>query len=174
MNAPALIPVSTAQLPRTYEAGAGVYMVMDDSGRIKIGVTSDIAQRISGLQTGSSSRLSLIRFFPGAGPRIERWLHKKFKDFRLHGEWFRFDDQMLTIRPPDEATSTGPTVVVRRDIRLTAREKLKVADESADLIGLTGRERLMVLVQHLDDAEADLLCEEIRAFIKARALAGAA
>ena len=78
---------------------------------------------------------------------------------------------MMTIRPPDEATSTGPTVVVRRDIRLTAREKFKTTDDSADLMGLTSRERLLVLIQHVNDEEADMLCDTIRAFIKARAAA---
>jgi len=55
------------------------------SGLIKIGRTSNLKTRIQALQCGSGIPLQTLAFIPSD---IEQELHFKFKDFRVHGEWF--------------------------------------------------------------------------------------
>lgn len=160
-------------ISRATVSGAGVYFLQDDLGRVKIGVTKDIAARKAAVQTGSGSDLHLIRFIAGAGPKVEKWLHRRFKDLHIRGEWYAFFGDMLTVTPPDEVPSRV-TVVQRRDIGLTLRERIRSIEESADLMGLSHKERLMMIVQQTTDDEAGEVCEAIRAFIKARVQAGAA
>ena len=148
-------------------SGQGVYMVEDGLGRVKIGVTRVIDQRLSGLRTGSSTPLDLIRFIEGASPKIERWFHRRFKDARIRGEWFHFVDEMLTIAPPEEVPVI-PRIVKRRDVRLTVKERIRQADETADIMGLTARQRLMFLIQQVEGEEAEALCEAIRDFSAAK------
>lgn len=161
---PAITPTQ-ARLPRTY-AGKGVYFILDGTGRVKIGVTDDIARRMSGIQTGCSTELVLVRFIGGAGPKVERWLHRRFSGHRVQGEWFDFSDEMMTITPPDEVPSI-PRVVKRRDVRLTLKERIIQADGNAELLGLTDHQRLLILVQNITNEEAAALCDVIRTFVKA-------
>lgn len=143
--------------------GKGVYFLLDGSGRVKIGVTNDVSRRMSGVQTGCSTELSLIRFIEGAGPKVERWLHRKFSAHRVQGEWFNFSDEMMEVTPPDEVPDV-PRVVKRRDVRLTLKERVARADRDAKLMGLTDHQRLLILVQSITDEEANALCGVIRTF----------
>lgn len=175
MNAPSLIPTETLPIliDRATVSGAGVYFLQDDLGRVKIGVTKDIVARKAAVQTGSGSDLHLIRFIAGAGPKVEKWLHRRFKGHHLRGEWFAFLGDMLTVTPPDEVPARV-TVVKRRDVRLTLSERIRSIEESADLMGLSPKERLMMIVQQTTDDEAGEVCEAIRAFVATRAKEGAA
>jgi hypothetical protein len=56
-------------------------------GPIKIGRTLDIDKRIGQLQTSSPEQLVLVGFILNEGHK-ESELHYKFRQFRLHGEWF--------------------------------------------------------------------------------------
>lgn len=143
---------------------SGVYFIQDGLGRIKIGVTRDISRRLSDLKTGSSTSLLLVRFVEGAGPKVERWFHRRFNGHRIQGEWFHFTPEMMTVVAPDEVNTKRSVTIVRRDVRLTVRERIKQADENADLIGLTQKQRLMTLIQEVDEDEAEELCGVIRDF----------
>lgn len=66
------------------------------TGPIKIGRTSDIENRLKGLQTGSELKLNLIKTIPG-NPKLEAYLHEKFKSIRLEGEWFSPDNNLLNL-----------------------------------------------------------------------------
>jgi len=150
----ALAPIPTV-------CGAGVYFVQDGLGRVKIGVTNDVAKRLSSLKTGSSTDLSLIRFIEGAGPKVEKWLHRRFKDQRIQGEWFEFSAAMMQIITPDE-TASIPQIVKRRDIRLTTKERIAEAIRDADMMGLSPKQTLTIVVQNLDDAEAEVALNAIQ------------
>lgn len=105
MNAPALNKVYFAQNPHY--------------GWVKIGYSSDVRNRLSALSTGAGCDLHLLRYLDGGRP-TERWLHKRFSDLRVKGEWFVFDPEMLTVIPPDEIISPV-RVIERRDVRLTVK-----------------------------------------------------
>ncbi len=55
---------------------------------IKIGWATDTRRRMTELQTGSASKLSLLVAVSG-DERLESALHAEFKHLRLGGEWFR-------------------------------------------------------------------------------------
>jgi hypothetical protein len=58
----------------------------------KIGITSNLPSRLSGLQTGSAKKLEIISAIPIPGRNLvkvlEAEMHSIFSDFRLVGEWF--------------------------------------------------------------------------------------
>jgi hypothetical protein len=58
-----------------------------DGGPIKIGLAVDPRNRLSGLQIGSPVRLRMLAIAEG-GAEYEAELHKRFAEWRLHGEWF--------------------------------------------------------------------------------------
>ncbi|MFJ6775736.1 GIY-YIG nuclease family protein [Kitasatospora sp. NPDC091257] len=70
--------------------GDFVYVVGSPVARpVKIGRSVDPPSRLASLQAGSPVELRLLATFPG-GPRLEKYLHVRFADQRVHGEWFDF------------------------------------------------------------------------------------
>jgi len=73
-----------------------VYFIRQgQDGPVKIGFATNARYRLSGLQTGHSEELSIIRLLEGSKDDEAR-LHRRFQHCRLGGEWFEFDDAMLT------------------------------------------------------------------------------
>ncbi len=66
-----------------------VYIVQSNiGGPIKIGRSNSISSRTKMLQIGSPFKLSVIKEFKNVKVEFEKYLHEKFKQHRLHGEWF--------------------------------------------------------------------------------------
>lgn len=78
-----------------------VYFIADDYDRVKIGHADDPQERLGALQCGSPERLYIMRIVEG-GQKAERWFHRRFASLRLHGEWFKFSPEMLSLAAPDE------------------------------------------------------------------------
>jgi len=73
-----------------------VYMVRSGLfGCVKIGVAKDVLRRLSGLQTSHPHKLKLIRALSGERD-VEAALHTKFSHLRQAGEWFTFDESMMS------------------------------------------------------------------------------
>lgn len=123
------------------------------NGRVKIGFTAgEPAVRLSSLSTGAGCKLEIIRVLQGGQP-TEKWMHRRFADLRCFGEWFTYHDDMLTVVPPDE--NIRPLkVTVRRDVRLTLKERLRVAMSNADEVGLSAQQTLLVFITNLKEHEA--------------------
>lgn len=66
-----------------------------ESGPVKIGSADDVAHRIAELQAGNPEPLILLRQIDG-GRQTEHFTHRHFKHLRIRGEWFVFDESMLT------------------------------------------------------------------------------
>lgn len=62
--------------------------------KIKIGTSTDYASRIRTLQTGSPVQLELLGTVPG-GRLEEQSIHHKFRQFRVSGEWFRAEIELI-------------------------------------------------------------------------------
>lgn len=72
-----------------------VYFIRSEQAdMIKIGYTTDIAQRLNNLQTASPFSLKLLISVPGT-LEDERNLHKLFDSCRGHGEWFAPHPELL-------------------------------------------------------------------------------
>jgi hypothetical protein len=61
--------------------------------RVKIGWTNKLKRRLGGLQTASPVRLKLLAALPGSR-KDEVAFHRKYKAFRLHGEWFQLTKRL--------------------------------------------------------------------------------
>ena len=70
------------------------------SNLVKIGVSSNVNQRIKTLSTGCNEVGSLIRVIDGFGFSAEKWLHNYYTDYRVKGEWFAFTESMLSVQIP--------------------------------------------------------------------------
>ena len=58
------------------------------AGMIKIGRSVSPELRFKAIQSGSPVRLELVGYVKGDHAQ-ERRMHRKFKEYRSHGEWFR-------------------------------------------------------------------------------------
>lgn len=66
-----------------------VYFVQEEQTRnFKIGKADNVYKRLAQLQTGNSSSLILRLMIRGDEP-LEKSLHRRFKEFRIRGEWFK-------------------------------------------------------------------------------------
>jgi T5orf172 domain len=59
----------------------------DPDGPIKIGFSSDVQVRARNLSAGSVGGVVILATVPG-GMEVESYLHEKFADLRIRGEWF--------------------------------------------------------------------------------------
>ena len=70
-------------------------------GPLKIGVAANVEKRLSDLQVGNHVELRIIAKIPCKGRkdayRIENKLHKRFKEQRISGEWFRSSIKISSI-----------------------------------------------------------------------------
>lgn len=72
-----------------------VYFVKSDSGKVKIGRTANLRNRIKSLIVNSPS-CSLVHFFESDDSvTLERKFHELFAKCRLGGEWFEIDEDVL-------------------------------------------------------------------------------
>lgn len=77
------------QQPRPVPRKIDVYFIRAEiTGFIKIGYSDDPPSRMQALR-GGPDVLTLELTLPGAGPEGEKEMHRKFAEYRHHGEWFR-------------------------------------------------------------------------------------
>jgi T5orf172 domain len=96
------VSLDTLRIALTTEHGHGrrprldtvnvVYIIGPANRRpVKIGYSDNVDSRLRALQTGSPLELGVLWTTPGAQP-LEDMLHKEFKHYRTHGEWFDFGE----------------------------------------------------------------------------------
>lgn len=91
-----LVKRGTPLCPRTPRLpnDGWVYFVRG-ADKIKIGTTGSVARRLATLRCASPVELTLLHSMPGS-QRVERHLHRQFADLRMHGEWFRAEEPLLS------------------------------------------------------------------------------
>jgi hypothetical protein len=70
-----------------------VYFIYD-SKYIKIGFTNNLTARKKSLQTSNPNKLIVLGYIFG-NKFTEQELHKTFKQYHVHGEWFRPEQDLL-------------------------------------------------------------------------------
>ncbi|AYV75670.1 MAG: GIY-YIG nuclease [Terrestrivirus sp.] len=69
---------------------------IENTSYYKIGHSYSIDARLSNLQTANPTKLILIEEIKCKDPKVlEKTLHNNFEEFRLLGEWFKFNDDEL-------------------------------------------------------------------------------
>jgi len=70
------------------ECGKVVYFVQSRlGGPIKIGLATELKQRLKQLQSGSPIPLQIVGALQG-DEEVEAAIHERFRKLQLHGEWF--------------------------------------------------------------------------------------
>lgn len=128
------------------------YVYVVGSGRpgdpVKIGHSANPKERVRSLQTGAPYLIRLLDQHPGPGA-LERYLHRRFEDSKVHGEWFLILDPVPTIAEavqawPGELESSphGPYAFEGPHVSVDLRQGKELASAAS---GLTDREfRVMV------------------------------
>jgi hypothetical protein len=71
-----------------------IYFIQAKSNHlIKIGQTNNIERRLAGLKRMSPVKLRLLGYV-NSGLYSEPFLHNKFKESRMHGEWFKPSEEL--------------------------------------------------------------------------------
>lgn len=66
-------------------------------GRIKIGITSNLRNRMMSIQTGCPFRVTLLASFTPDDPRAdERMIHRMLEAHWIRGEWFHPPKSVIT------------------------------------------------------------------------------
>lgn len=72
-----------------------VYVLYDSNiNGVKIGHTTNINTRVSGIQVSSPVDLELLMVLMG-GRELEKKLHRDLKQFNIRGEWFEFNQAVF-------------------------------------------------------------------------------
>lgn len=88
-----------------------------ETRRVKIGHSTNVPVRAAAIQRMSPVSLVVLETFEG-GLGLESALHKRFRPFRTHGEWFDFGDL-------DPLVEIAAGVEVYRTAKLLAAEKAR-------------------------------------------------
>lgn len=81
---------------------AVVYAILcTETQRVKVGYTLHIPQRFSTLRSESPTKLELLGYVcmidDLAAKQAERKLHEHLSPWRVHGEWFRYEENVPAI-----------------------------------------------------------------------------
>lgn len=108
---------------------SAVYFIR--AGRfVKIGTSTDVLSRLSGVQTGCPIECQIVGLAAG-GRDIERALHEMFAPHRTYGEWFRytsFVEDWIT----RETWSSGKVLSLRALKRHRSQTKMQLRRADAD------------------------------------------
>ena len=81
--------------PRIPQKGY-IYFILDNSKKVKIGKTKYLEERILQLEKILGEPIILHHFFKTFDiTKSEKKLHKKYKQYRLNGEWFNLPKEEL-------------------------------------------------------------------------------
>ena len=75
-----------------------VYFIQGSSNTpIKIGISNNIVNRLANIQTAYPYKLSVLATIKNGGSKMEKYLHTRFADIRLMGEWFLETNELLEV-----------------------------------------------------------------------------
>src|SRR4051812_36812138 len=117
---------------------SNVYVIGSEGGPYKIGIAGDLRVRLSGIQTGSHTKVSVmfsIQVPAVDAPRIERRAHKVLEEFRLLGEWFEtsLEHATLTIMEASAYIAAQPKAAIEPD---RARKPKRDGSDINKVVGL--------------------------------------
>lgn len=83
-------PLPTRSPKYGYEPGVDLYIMQNETGRIKIGRSGNCEVRRATLEMACGVKIVLLAILPGRG-EDERRLHAALHNYRQMGEWFSRD-----------------------------------------------------------------------------------
>lgn len=85
-----------------FETNTVVYVVLNERfGMMKIGITKNIHKRKRSIENSCGCKVETLAVTPEMtkyqAETIERYLHQKYDDHRLEGEWFEYIDEAAQV-----------------------------------------------------------------------------
>ena len=69
-----------------------------DGQYVKIGITSNVKERLMSMQVGSPRKLRLLDSWQSIDPRKEeRQIHRLLRPYHVRGEWFKLPSSLLRV-----------------------------------------------------------------------------
>jgi len=99
--------------------GQVVYFIQAESGGlVKIGIASNLKSRFQGIQNMCPVKLRVLGWMEGY-VELERQLHQRYSALRMHGEWFRWEEPLISDCPDIEGNVSAKTIhQIRREGRV--------------------------------------------------------
>lgn len=112
-----------------------VYFIESPAAKaIKIGITTNLPQRIAALQSASGVALVVLATVPGARTDEAR-LHRRFSAQRMSGEWFTNDgDLRAFVDRIAPLTAEQATAAINEDFAIMTDDDLEWANEINEII----------------------------------------
>lgn len=100
------------------------------SSTVKIGRSINVERRLADIQRMSPVPLEVLWSTPG-GHELETALHRHFRPYRSHGEWFRFHRPAAPLirRAVEDKPWLRPKVKLKKTVRRAARKATPVLAE---------------------------------------------
>lgn len=116
-----------------------IYLIATvDRTACKIGVTSNLDGRLSSLRNGNHMELELIATRDGSFP-LEQAIHFRLADRRLRGEWFTFDDGIISTFNDDfDVCEIERAICADNSIKATRKALGLTQAELGFKLGITG------------------------------------
>jgi hypothetical protein len=92
----------------SYDTQQQVYVIQHELGPVKIGIAKQPRKRLNDLQVACPFQLKLRKTqTTNQAPEIEKFLHNKFKKYRLQGEWFDIPPEQRDFEIPTKINELG-------------------------------------------------------------------
>ena len=128
------------ELPILNDGSYYIYCILNSAGNIKIGITTDIVQRLrflSGSNSAGYKMTSLALSSPTYVSSAEKAFHNKYARYRLEGEWFdgskiTFEEIVKEMTNQFNTQSYNVCNQIRKELvekRIKECEKNKVTEE---------------------------------------------
>jgi hypothetical protein len=78
--------------PQKAESGRVYFLLNKKTGLVKIGWSINLPSRIKVLNNQGGETLELLGSFAAKSMKVETEVHRKFKGFRVIGEWFKYEE----------------------------------------------------------------------------------
>jgi hypothetical protein len=135
-----------------------VYVIGTATGPFKVGIANDPRSRLTGLQSGSHIKLSVLYSIgvePSDAYAVERAAHETLNEHRLSGEWFNVPCDMAKAAIAKAAKAAAKARQERERLKALAAaeckriEEARLATERAAIIQVDG----VQLVHRVTDKE---------------------
>lgn len=145
-----------------------IYFIRSRTGRIKIGTTIRLSQRLKQLAAEHGQGLEVLAVIDGSH-EAERCLHGRFAHLRSVGEWFEPGDDLLGFivsdgRPWDGTDEVKPGVVIRNGRKTVM---VRVYEDTANAITQAAGERRMTAADFCETFLSPCVEKAHREYIRA-------
>ena len=119
---------------------SGIFVISDDTGLCKIGVSANVTRRMRALKNGADLTLEYVRECGPKHRKLEGEVHRRLEKHRSHGEWFSVTPQVAIEAIERVANETGTEL--REDHDLTPVMTVTLYLTEPEMLALSNQRRV--------------------------------